>query len=502
MTIISSFEAMFYRIYRSQTIPQDDFDGLLEYYFPSIIEQHKTTPVRDLAKLFGYSAQKWNTTVERFEKLLVESQAIHVDVDEVIVFRQDVQRIYDQLTAMGGFASLRELAQLLGLSRSLAGVFRLGNLLRFSQIAQTISINGQGYIVPNNISEEQMASAISAAKAKANFYGSVYPYAKLNSLPEWQFVPDLHILRFAKELLASDNAHFNLGDGDFFGFSDFGRDRIQSRLAQIYSVYDYVPDENLVNSLYRSIKKRVLHDKENDITILDECAEVFDEYCLRMSYCEPQGNLRVASAELKAFIKENHPNEKEERKMYDGEVALANAIRSHGKPMHTDEFVKLVDVTGVHKSHVMEYATLIYRTGIKKNSTYHTLDDRYEIPNGNVQILKRVDRYRVEVNQIIRNIRWAKRIKRLCENRCQICGERIQIGEDEYYSEAHHIQPIGEPHNGPDDINNMLCVCPNHHVMLDYGVIFLEIANLKFLDKNPVAQDFINYHNQNIYEQS
>ena len=37
------------------------------------------------------------------------------------------------------------------------------------------------------------------------------------------------------------------------------------------------------------------------------------------------------------------------------------------------------------------------------------------------------------------------------------------------YAEAAHIQPLGMPHNGPDQISNMLCLCPNHHVMFDLG---------------------------------
>jgi len=36
------------------------------------------------------------------------------------------------------------------------------------------------------------------------------------------------------------------------------------------------------------------------------------------------------------------------------------------------------------------------------------------------------------------------------------------------------MEPLGTPHNGPDVYENIVCVCPNHHVLLDYGVIPLD----------------------------
>ena len=46
-----------------------------------------------------------------------------------------------------------------------------------------------------------------------------------------------------------------------------------------------------------------------------------------------------------------------------------------------------------------------------------------------------------------------------------------------------HIQGLGRPHNGPDIIENMLCLCPNHHDQFDnysYHIdpIILEIVGL------------------------
>lgn len=56
---------------------------------------------------------------------------------------------------------------------------------------------------------------------------------------------------------------------------------------------------------------------------------------------------------------------------------------------------------------------------------------------------------------------------------CQVCEIRISI-KGIGYAEAAHIRPLGRPHNGQDKLNNLLCLCPNHHVMLDKGIIAIE----------------------------
>jgi SAD/SRA domain-containing protein/HNH endonuclease len=32
-----------------------------------------------------------------------------------------------------------------------------------------------------------------------------------------------------------------------------------------------------------------------------------------------------------------------------------------------------------------------------------------------------------------------------------------------------HFRPLGAPHYGPDTPDNILCLCPNHHVLFDHG---------------------------------
>jgi len=102
----------------------------------------------------------------------------------------------------------------------------------------------------------------------------------------------------------------------------------------------------------------------------------------------------------------------------------------------------------------------------------------------------------------LRDTALARRVKLLYNNRCQICGETIMLYGGELYSEAHHIQPLGAPHNGPDVMGNILCVCPNHHVQLDYGAIELNIVELTIVPEHKLGDEYIHYHNLHIYKGS
>ena len=110
-------------------------------------------------------------------------------------------------------------------------------------------------------------------------------------------------------------------------------------------------------------------------------------------------------------------------------------------------------------------------------------------------------RSEVKTYRILRDSSLARRLKLLHQNRCQICNHRIDLGEERFYSEAHHIIPLGRPHNGPDILSNIIVLCPNHHVMFDYGAIPLVRNDITAVNGHVISQDSIDYHNQNIYVQ-
>src|ERR1044072_1205256 len=72
-----------------------------------------------------------------------------------------------------------------------------------------------------------------------------------------------------------------------------------------------------------------------------------------------------------------------------------------------------------------------------------------------------------QINVIVRNVELMRRVKKIYEDTCQLCNIRLSIGDLAFYSEVHHIKPLGKPHNGPDRLENMICVCPNCHIRLD-----------------------------------
>ncbi|MFE4635712.1 HNH endonuclease [Streptomyces sp. NPDC056773] len=66
-------------------------------------------------------------------------------------------------------------------------------------------------------------------------------------------------------------------------------------------------------------------------------------------------------------------------------------------------------------------------------------------------------------SRIVRNTALTAKAKKLHRNRCQVCGLQLptRFGT---YSEAAHIRGLGRPHHGPDELPNLLVLCPAHHI--------------------------------------
>lgn len=117
-------------------------------------------------------------------------------------------------------------------------------------------------------------------------------------------------------------------------------------------------------------------------------------------------------------------------------------------------------------------------------------EDRKEL-DGNEPDTDVPGRVKVETTRIIRDTALAQRVKEEHDYTCQICGVRIERASGEGYAEAHHVHPLGE--GGPDVSANIMCVCPNHHVMLDYKVLPLDYSGL-----SGVAPAYIQRHNAQV----
>jgi putative restriction endonuclease len=74
------------------------------------------------------------------------------------------------------------------------------------------------------------------------------------------------------------------------------------------------------------------------------------------------------------------------------------------------------------------------------------------------------------VLRIVRDTAVTRQVKRLYDFTCQMC--RIVLPTPVLpYAEAAHIRPLGRPHFGRDALDNVLCLCPNDHVLFDWGAI-------------------------------
>ena len=63
--------------------------------------------------------------------------------------------------------------------------------------------------------------------------------------------------------------------------------------------------------------------------------------------------------------------------------------------------------------------------------------------------------------RVVRDTRQAKKVKQIYGYRCQVCNVVLEEKAGPY-AESAHIKLLGSPHNGPDTLNNLPCLCPNH----------------------------------------
>ncbi|MBT3163535.1 HNH endonuclease [Streptomyces sp. Vc74B-19] len=78
---------------------------------------------------------------------------------------------------------------------------------------------------------------------------------------------------------------------------------------------------------------------------------------------------------------------------------------------------------------------------------------------------------------IVRDEALARKVKELENDRCQICDTTLRY-LNRPYSQAAHIRGLGRPHSGPDELQNLLCLCANCHVLFDGLEIYVDSDGL------------------------
>ena len=124
------------------------------------------------------------------------------------------------------------------------------------------------------------------------------------------------------------------------------------------------------------------------------------------------------------------------------------------------------------------------------------------------RIYKPVDRKLSLVSKLKRDIKLSEKLKTMYDHTCQVCGIKLNSAFGPIAIGA-HIKALGHPHNGTDIIQNMLCLCPNHHEQFDAFAYYIDpkkllVRNLNDLDgqrikvheNHKISTDFLYYHQQ------
>lgn len=112
-------------------------------------------------------------------------------------------------------------------------------------------------------------------------------------------------------------------------------------------------------------------------------------------------------------------------------------------------------------------------------------------------------RVRSAVSRIVRDTVLSGQIKTLYDFTCQVCETKL-VGPAGPYAEAAHVRPLGRPHNGPDTIDNLICLCPNHHYLFDVGAFGINDdlsligmpGQLRLHKRHELRTENLRYHRQ------
>ena len=230
----------------------------------------------------------------------------------------------------------------------------------------------------------------------------------------------------------------------------------------------------------------------------DKCrvhyAKAFYFFCLRLS--QNRSNTSTPSSDIREFILTQVKSSRITiDKMFNPEGWFAydwtDEVEGHDSKFFRKEYLEILfrsEDTPYKYKIKSEYFDVV-RSLIHNNETPIAFD---------LSLPEPAPRMKVDVYRILRDTALARRIKQLHNFECQICGVSLDLGNGGKYAESHHLKPLGKPHFGPDIEENIFCVCPNHHALLDYGAITIDRNNLIGLNIHNLADEYLEYHNQQI----
>lgn len=205
--------------------------------------------------------------------------------------------------------------------------------------------------------------------------------------------------------------------------------------------------------------------------------------------------------DIVAYIKQNKANELDAR--------VGEIIQSRPKARNSSD---TAIAPGGHE--VVKKGFFIKKPYLQEildnfKENYEFFDPMYAIDIGDIPENKRI---RINTIRVIRDTEIVTILKRKYDYKCQICGKSILVQNGEhnrYYAEAHHLKPLAQVHDGPDTKENIIILCPNHHVEFDYSVMAIDpkdsctilhkqennpYLGRKIEFKHKIGKEFIKYH--------
>ncbi|MFI9011732.1 HNH endonuclease [Actinosynnema sp. NPDC053489] len=123
-----------------------------------------------------------------------------------------------------------------------------------------------------------------------------------------------------------------------------------------------------------------------------------------------------------------------------------------------------------HLDHVEDQELLLSSVGLADYATVSGSRQRGDGTSGERR------RRTIQSSSVVRAQDVVKRVKALHDHMCQFCGTRLKTGFG-FYSEAAHIRGL-TVHDGPDELENLLCLCANCHVEFDGFGLYVDVDDL------------------------
>ncbi|MEV0446286.1 HNH endonuclease [Streptomyces spectabilis] len=162
-----------------------------------------------------------------------------------------------------------------------------------------------------------------------------------------------------------------------------------------------------------------------------------------------------------------------------GEISISAFDRSQPKAGFTrqadrllhDPFVRSQAIAVLRETYFADFAqhTLMEKLGLAGYENASGIEVHVEEQERQGPAARRI----ANTSHIVRDTGLAAKVKDMHADHCQVCGKQLakRFGT---YSEAAHIRGLGKPHNGPDELANLLVLCPNHHVQFDTLAIYID----------------------------